>query len=74
MYFSAPPLIQRNWKLPEVKRGSSKVSTPVGPASELNDYQLAGETLHILRPLAHCILNKTTTPLLNSCSPPLHKG
>ena len=53
--FAAPPLVQRSWKLPAAGR-ISKESTPVGPPTQLNTNMLIAETLHIIRPIAHCIL------------------
>ena len=55
--FSAPPIMQRNWKPPASGR-TSEESVPVGPPTQLNRNQLLAETLHIARPIAHCILYK----------------
>ena len=49
--------MQRNWKPPASGR-TSEESVPVGPPTQLNRNQLLAETLHIARPIAHCILYK----------------
>ena len=49
--------MQRNWKPPAAGR-TSEESLPIGPPTQLNRNQLLAETLHIARPIAHCILYK----------------